>query len=132
VSTTALNPCELNCSNAAIPPQPVATSPSSVSRPYCAAITSCPSAWNAGITLLKDEPSAQIPCGIGTGAQAGADSPHRDCNGKAYGEAGQAGDQLISCGDSTVKFAPKSFSCGPNAWNGASIGFGTGGIRRKL
>src|SRR5260221_14686018 len=39
----------------------VATSPSIVSRPYWAAITSCPSAWSAGLTLLKHEPSAQIP-----------------------------------------------------------------------
>src|SRR2546426_556526 len=39
----------------------VATSPSFVSRPYWAAITSYPSAWSAGITLLKHEPSAQIP-----------------------------------------------------------------------
>jgi hypothetical protein len=38
-----------------------ATSPASVSRPYWAAITSCPSARSVGITLLKDEPSAQIP-----------------------------------------------------------------------
>src|SRR2546428_11152590 len=36
-----------------------ATSPASVSRPYWAAITSCPSARSVGITLLKDEPSAQ-------------------------------------------------------------------------
>jgi len=40
----------------------VATSPSGVSRPYWgAAITSYPSAWSVGITLLKHEPSAQIP-----------------------------------------------------------------------
>src|SRR5216683_7923988 len=39
----------------------VATSPSGVSRPYCAATTSYPSACSAGITLLKHEPSAQIP-----------------------------------------------------------------------
>jgi len=39
----------------------VATSPSGVSRPYWAAITSYPSAWSGGITLLKLEPSAQIP-----------------------------------------------------------------------
>src|SRR5580765_8123486 len=39
----------------------VATSPARVSRPYWAAITSCPSACSAGITLLKHEPSAQIP-----------------------------------------------------------------------
>src|SRR5580698_9551226 len=31
------------------------------SRGYCAEITSWPSAWNAGITLLKHEPSARIP-----------------------------------------------------------------------
>src|SRR5712692_6251082 len=39
----------------------VATSPSGVSRPYWAAITSYPSACSGGITLLKLEPSAQIP-----------------------------------------------------------------------
>src|SRR5260370_41549277 len=39
----------------------VATSPSGVSRPYCAAITSYPSACSGGITLLKLEPSAHIP-----------------------------------------------------------------------
>jgi hypothetical protein len=39
----------------------VATSPSGVSKPYCAAIASYPSAWSGGITLLKLEPSAQIP-----------------------------------------------------------------------
>ena len=39
----------------------VATSPSGVSRPYWAAITSCPSACSGGITLLKHEPSAQRP-----------------------------------------------------------------------
>src|SRR6201993_26049 len=39
----------------------VATSPSGVSRPYCAAITSYPSVCSGGITLLKLEPSAQIP-----------------------------------------------------------------------
>jgi hypothetical protein len=32
-----------------------------VSRPYCAAITSCPSARSAGISFWKHEPSAQIP-----------------------------------------------------------------------
>ena len=31
------------------------------SRPYLLAITSCPSALNGGINLLKHEPSAQIP-----------------------------------------------------------------------
>src|SRR5258707_13359429 len=39
----------------------VATSPSGVSRPYWAAITSYPSACSGGITLLKLEPSAHIP-----------------------------------------------------------------------
>src|SRR5882672_7607232 len=39
----------------------VATSPASVSSPYWAAITSYPSDWSVGITLLKHEPSAQIP-----------------------------------------------------------------------
>src|SRR5580693_7614646 len=38
-----------------------ATSPSGVSRPYWAAITSYPSACSGGITLLKLEPSAHIP-----------------------------------------------------------------------
>src|SRR6476469_3577586 len=38
-----------------------ATSPSGESRPYWAAITSCPSACSAGISLLKHEPSAQRP-----------------------------------------------------------------------
>src|SRR5882762_834675 len=39
----------------------VATSPASVSSPYWAAITSYPSDWSVGITLVKHEPSAQIP-----------------------------------------------------------------------
>src|SRR5260370_32914579 len=39
----------------------VAPSLSGVSRPYWAAITSCPSACSGGITLLKLEPSAHIP-----------------------------------------------------------------------
>src|SRR3954452_20934520 len=39
----------------------VATSSSNESRPYWTAMTSCPSACNAGITLLKHEPSAQMP-----------------------------------------------------------------------
>src|SRR6266436_7552506 len=39
----------------------VATSPSGVSRPYWAAITSYPSACSGGITLPKLEPSAHIP-----------------------------------------------------------------------
>src|SRR6202000_340733 len=30
-------------------------------RPYCTAITWCPSACSAGISLLKHEPSAQMP-----------------------------------------------------------------------
>ena len=38
-----------------------ATSASLVSRPYCAEITSYPSACSGGISLLKHEPSAQIP-----------------------------------------------------------------------
>src|SRR6476659_35967 len=38
-----------------------ATSLSRLSRPYCAAITSYPSAWSGRITLLKHEPSAQMP-----------------------------------------------------------------------
>src|SRR5271168_1964254 len=37
------------------------TSPFSVSRPYCAAITWCPSALRVGISFWKHEPSAQIP-----------------------------------------------------------------------
>src|SRR5439155_22641362 len=40
----------------------VATSPSGVSRPYWAAITSYHSACSGGITLLKLDPSAHIPC----------------------------------------------------------------------
>src|SRR6185312_6293529 len=50
----------------------------SVSRPYCAAITSWPSARRAGISFWKHEPSAQIPwaktmlglaiCNLRTGA----------------------------------------------------------------
>src|ERR1700722_18927587 len=39
----------------------VATSPSGVSSPYWAAITSYPSACSGGITLPKLEPSAHIP-----------------------------------------------------------------------
>src|SRR3984957_17968194 len=39
----------------------VATSSTLESRPYCAAITSYPSARSVGITLLKHEPSAQMP-----------------------------------------------------------------------
>src|SRR3954469_21169913 len=39
----------------------VATSSSNESRPYWTEMTSCPSACNAGITLLKQEPSAQMP-----------------------------------------------------------------------
>jgi len=39
----------------------VATSPSGVSSPYWAAITSYPSACSGGITLLKLDPSAHIP-----------------------------------------------------------------------
>src|SRR5262249_19665455 len=39
----------------------VATSSAVVLRLYWAAIHSCPSAWSAGITLLKHEPSAQRP-----------------------------------------------------------------------
>src|SRR6202521_5269099 len=42
-------------------PFTAATSPSFVSRPYWAAITSYPSDCSVGITLLKHEPSAQIP-----------------------------------------------------------------------
>jgi hypothetical protein len=38
-----------------------ATSSVNVSRPYWTAITSCPSACSTGITLLKHEPSAQMP-----------------------------------------------------------------------
>ena len=38
-----------------------ATSASLVSRPYCAQITSYPSACSVGTSLLKHEPSAQIP-----------------------------------------------------------------------
>ena len=38
-----------------------ATSSTLVSRPYCAEITWYPSACSGGITLLKHEPSAQIP-----------------------------------------------------------------------
>src|SRR6202034_3757685 len=38
-----------------------ATSATFESRPYCTAITSYPSACSGGITLLKHEPSAQIP-----------------------------------------------------------------------
>jgi hypothetical protein len=38
-----------------------ATSSTFVSSPYCADITSYPAACNGGITLLKHEPSAQIP-----------------------------------------------------------------------
>src|SRR3984885_15166505 len=38
-----------------------ATSSTFESRPYCAAITSYPSACSGGMTLLKHEPSAQIP-----------------------------------------------------------------------
>src|SRR5271167_4081059 len=37
------------------------TSPRWLSRPYSAVITSYPSARSAGISLLKHEPSAQIP-----------------------------------------------------------------------
>src|SRR5262245_34701947 len=39
----------------------VATSSLKESRPYWTAITSCPSDCSAGITLLKHEPSAQMP-----------------------------------------------------------------------
>src|SRR5215469_13509333 len=39
----------------------VAMSSAVVLRLYWAAIHSCPSAWSAGITLLKHEPSAQMP-----------------------------------------------------------------------
>src|SRR3954468_25027828 len=39
----------------------VATSSTNESSPYWTAITSCPSACNAGMTLLKHEPSAQMP-----------------------------------------------------------------------
>jgi hypothetical protein len=39
----------------------VATSLASESRPYWAAITWCRSARSVGITLLKHDPSAQIP-----------------------------------------------------------------------
>src|SRR5580692_979263 len=38
-----------------------ATSSALVSRPYCVEIASYPSARSAGITLLKHEPSAQMP-----------------------------------------------------------------------
>jgi hypothetical protein len=38
-----------------------ATSASLVSRPYCAQITSYPSACSVGTSLLKHDPSAQIP-----------------------------------------------------------------------
>src|SRR5580693_2699032 len=38
-----------------------ATSASLVSRPYCAQITSYPSACRGGSSLLKHDPSAQIP-----------------------------------------------------------------------
>src|SRR5580693_8292264 len=38
-----------------------ATSSTLVSRPYCVEIASYPSARSAGITLLKHEPSAQMP-----------------------------------------------------------------------
>src|SRR5262245_7046711 len=39
----------------------VATSSAVVLRLYWAAIHWCPSAWSVGITLLKHEPSAQMP-----------------------------------------------------------------------
>ena len=42
-----------------------ATSSTFESRPYCAAITSYPSACSGGMTLLKHEPSAQIPWRMG-------------------------------------------------------------------
>src|SRR5271169_6342648 len=38
-----------------------ATSASLVSRPYCAAITSYPSACSGPVSLFQHEPSAQIP-----------------------------------------------------------------------
>src|SRR5215471_6583823 len=39
----------------------VATSPSAESSPYWTAIVACPSAWSVGISLLNDDPSAQMP-----------------------------------------------------------------------
>src|ERR1700722_13578292 len=61
-----------------------ATSSSLLSRPYCAAITSYPSACSGGITLLKHEPSAQIPCAKTMLGLAGMAAPSRERSGRLH------------------------------------------------
>ena len=65
-----------------------ATSSTFESRPYCAAITSYPSACSGGMTLLKHEPSAQIPwqntmlgltCGAIAPPFSGVTTDNRSC-----------------------------------------------------
>src|SRR6202035_4402375 len=62
----------------------VATSSSLLSRPYCAAITSYPSACSGGITLLKHEPSAQIPWANTMLGLAGMAAPSRERSGRLH------------------------------------------------
>ena len=66
-----------------------ATSSTFESRPYCAAITSYPSACSGRITLLKHEPSAQIPwqntmlglvCGAIAPPFSGVATDNRSCS----------------------------------------------------
>src|SRR5579859_7712959 len=65
----------------------VATSPASVSRGFWAATTWCPSAWSAGIILLKHEPSAHRPCANTMLVLAGMSAPsaRRETTDSRYG-----------------------------------------------